>query len=74
MQKVNAHTVMSGRGTLMTQGVNTESASVPEHYKHLNFKVPPEFHREFKIFAASHDISMTALLIEAFHTLRNSQS
>ncbi len=57
----------------MTQGVNTESASVPEHYKHLDFKVPPEFHREFKTWAASHDLSMTALLIEAFQTLRNSQ-
>jgi predicted HicB family RNase H-like nuclease len=72
MQNVNAHTVTTGGASLMTQEASTQSAPVSEIYKHLNFKVPPEFHREFKTFAASHDISMTALLIEAFHTLRES--
>lgn len=34
--------------------------------KPLNFKVPPEFHREFKTFAAVHGISMVDLLREGF--------
>jgi len=42
--------------------------SVSEHYKTLNFKVPPEFHHEFKIWAARHDMSMTALLLETFNS------
>lgn len=72
MQNVNVHAIPNGRVSSMTQEVNTQSAPVSEIYKHLNFKVHPEFHREFKTFAASHDISMTALLIEAFHSLRES--
>ena len=73
MQKVNARTVPSGTLTPMTQENSTQFDPVPEIYKHLNFKVPPDFHCEFTTFAASHDISMTALLIEAFNTLRKSQ-
>jgi HicB family len=34
--------------------------------KPLNFKVDPEFHREFKAYAASHGISMVELLREGF--------
>lgn len=34
--------------------------------KPLNFKVDPEFHREFKSYAASHGISMLELLREGF--------
>jgi len=32
----------------------------------LNFKVTPAFRRDFKIFAAGHDISMADLLKECF--------
>jgi hypothetical protein len=32
----------------------------------LNFKVAPEFRREFKTFAAMHDISMVELLEKCF--------
>ncbi len=73
MQKVNAHTVPIGEGA-STHGVGEGLTAVSEHYKHLNFKIPPEFHREFKTWAASHDISMTALLVEAFNTLREQHS
>ncbi len=34
--------------------------------KPLNFKVSPEFHREFKAYAAVHGLSMVDLLREGF--------
>lgn len=34
--------------------------------KPLNFKVSPEFHREFKAYAAVHGVSMLDLLREGF--------
>lgn len=34
--------------------------------KPLNFKVSPEFHREFKTLAATHGMSMLDLLREGF--------
>ena len=38
--------------------------------KPLNFKVDPEFHREFKAFAALHAISMVDLLREGFELVK----
>ena len=38
--------------------------------KPMNFKVDPEFHREFKAFAASHGISMVDLLREGFDLVK----
>lgn len=38
-------------------------------YKDLNFKVSPEFHREFKLAAAARNVTMKMLLIESFRTL-----
>ena len=34
--------------------------------KHLNFKVDPDFKREFKNFATNNDLSMHDLLIKVF--------
>ena len=34
--------------------------------KPLNFKVPPEFHTEFKTFASMHGMKMVELLEHAF--------
>ncbi len=34
--------------------------------KPLNFKVSPEFHREFKAYAAVHGVSMLDILKEGF--------
>ena len=39
----------------------------------LNFKVPPAFRREFKTYAAEHDISMADLLRECFEVYKESQ-
>ena len=36
----------------------------------MNFKVSPEFHRAFKIYAASNDMSMKAVLMAAFSALK----
>lgn len=38
--------------------------------KPLNFKVDPEFHREFKSYAASHGVSMVNLLREGFELVK----
>ncbi|PKR48443.1 hypothetical protein [Thalassospira marina] len=38
--------------------------------KPLNFKVSPEFHREFKSLAASHGVSMLDLLREGFELVK----
>jgi hypothetical protein len=45
----------------------SESASVTP----LNFKVPPEFHRDFKTFAAQHSKKMVEVLQEAFALLKD---
>ena len=37
----------------------------------LNFKVPKEFHREFKLYALQHDTTMLDLLQEAFYGLKD---
>ncbi len=36
----------------------------------LNFRVPGEFHRSFKIYAAEHGMSMVELLQESFEAYR----
>lgn len=36
----------------------------------LNFKVPSDFRREFKIYAAQHNKKMNQLLYEAFAALK----
>jgi hypothetical protein len=36
----------------------------------LNFKVPHQFHREFKTFAAQHGKKMVEVLQEAFASLK----
>ena len=38
--------------------------------KPLNFKVPADFHREFKTFAAMNGMSMLDVLIESFRLYR----
>lgn len=38
--------------------------------KPLNFKVSPEFHREFKSLAAVHGVSMLELLREGFELVK----
>ncbi len=36
----------------------------------LNFKVTAEFRRDFRVYAAMHDLSLTEVLYRAFEALR----
>jgi hypothetical protein len=40
---------------------------------YLSFRVSPEFKREFKTYAASHDVSMTELLEKAFQAIKKAE-
>jgi hypothetical protein len=42
-------------------------------FKTISFKVPPEFHREFKTWASSHGVSMLYMLAEGFRLLKETQ-
>jgi hypothetical protein len=42
----------------------------PNDLKPLNFKVPSEFHREFKTYAAAQGTTMLELLREGFELLK----
>ena len=44
--------------------------SAPGSLKPLNFKVPADFHREFKVYASQQGISMPDLLQEGFKSVR----
>ena len=48
-------------GNLSKPERDTEAAPAP-----LNFKVPPDFRRDFKIYAAQHSMKLNELLYEAF--------
>lgn len=52
----------------MTVG-NLEKAE-PGTLKPLNFKVPAEFHRDFKVYASQQGMSMLDLLQEGFRAVR----
>ena len=49
-----------------TQSVKPDAGALTP----LNFKVPREFHREFKTFAAQHSKKMVEVLQEAFALLK----
>jgi hypothetical protein len=42
----------------------------PGALKPLNFKVPADFHREFKVYASQQGMSMLELLREGYRVLR----
>ena len=48
--------------------VGTESGQDP-----LNFRVPAVFRREFKTYAASHDLKLNELLVKCFESYRKQQ-
>jgi hypothetical protein len=39
----------------------------------LNFRVPAAFRREFKTYAASHDLKLNELLVKSFESYRKQQ-
>lgn len=39
----------------------------------MNFRVPPRFHREFKLYAVQHGMTMVDLLQESFKVLKKTK-
>jgi hypothetical protein len=57
---------MSGR--VADAGKPTETGQDP-----LNFRVSAAFRREFKTYAASHDLKLNELLVKSFESYRDMQ-
>ena len=62
----------SGKGAppAVEMTVGNLEKSEPGSLKPLNFKVPADFHREFKVYASQQGISMLDLLQESFKAVR----
>ncbi len=56
---------MPPRSPAAPVAVETKTENVP-----INFKMPPAFVREFKVYAASHDMKLSELLGKAFEAYR----
>lgn len=56
-----------------TKGQASQTLSQNGELIGLNFKIEPEFRREFKTYAAEHDLSMVDLLKESFALHKDSQ-
>ena len=73
MAQVAPPTVMKSRKGAppqMTQTVGNLDKPEPTVTVNMNFKVPPDFRREFKTYAAQHGISMLDLLQEGFRLIK----
>ena len=64
LEALDAPKVESG----VTAPAKDEEAGAP-----LNFRVSAQFRREFKIYAAAHDLKLNKLLILSFHNYRKQQ-
>lgn len=66
----------AGKGTPppLTKTVNNLERPEPTGQAPLNFKVPEDFKREFKTYAAARGISMTKLLINGFELVKEHHS
>lgn len=54
--------------------IDAVSSSELSIYKQIKFKVTPEFYRQFTAWASSHDMSTTALLVDAFRLIQERES
>jgi hypothetical protein len=72
MAKIPPPTKSKGKGTPppTSATVGNLDKSEPTRLTPLNFKVPAEFRREFKTYAAQHDLSLSKLLQESFRVLK----
>ena len=72
MAKIPAPTKPKGKGTPPSTSatVGNLDKAEPTRLTPLNFKVPAEFRREFKTYAAQHDLSLSKLLQESFRVLK----
>jgi hypothetical protein len=56
------------------ESADTAPAKDEEAGGELNFRVSAKFRREFKIYAAAHDLKLNKLLILSFHNYRKQQA
>ena len=56
------------------ESADTAPAKDEEAGAPLNFRVSAKFRREFKIYAAAHDLKLNKLLILSFHNYRKQQA
>lgn len=70
------HEVTSRNGLLQdaTQPEQVPAKKQSLNSSPLNFKVPEEFRREFKTYAAQHNMKLNELLFHAFSTLKQQDS
>jgi hypothetical protein len=54
----------------ITRTIGNLDKTEPSQLTPMNFKVPTEFHRDFKAYAAQRGISMLALLQEGFRLIK----
>ncbi len=59
-----------GAPPALVQTVGNLDKPEPESYKPLNFKVAPDFHRDFKLYAAQHGLSMVDVLQKGFELVK----
>lgn len=59
-----------GAPPALLQTVGNLDKPEPESYKPLNFKVSPDFHRDFKLYAAQHGLSMVEVLQQGFELVK----
>jgi hypothetical protein len=57
---------MRGTRAARTRGAKTKTPSIAADAQTINFKVTPQFKREFKGYAVSQGLSMVDLLKEGF--------
>jgi hypothetical protein len=70
MAKVPAPKSRKGHPPPVETTVGNLQKSEPGSLKPLNFKVPAEFHREFKIYATVQGTTMLDILQEGFKLVR----
>lgn len=65
-------TQLSDAADLPSGLVNAKPAT--QYGVNLNFRVPAEFRRRFRGYAASHDLKLNEVLIKAFDALLNTSA
>ena len=65
----------SGKGFATPAGITRTNLNEaePTALTPMNFKVPETFHREFKLFAVQHGMTMVDLLQQSFLVLKKSR-
>ena len=49
------------------------SSERPRRWSHITVHATPEFHREYKVYAAAHGLTMQQLMMESFELFKSHQ-